>query len=116
MGGSSSFCGDTPHAFCGDTPPPPAQGGGRIAPDSQGPDSQGPDSQGSEALDPLPFSQLLAEMDAAHARLLQTLRACDDAMLDAQVAGKSYTNWTMVAGLMHHSTYHAAQIAMLKKF
>ena len=54
MGGSSSFCGDTPHAFCGDTPPPPAQGGGRIASDSQG-----PDSQGSEALDPLPFSQLL---------------------------------------------------------
>jgi uncharacterized damage-inducible protein DinB len=65
--------------------------------------------------DAVPFTQLLEEMDAAYQQLLQTLRSFDDALLDEPVAGKSYTNWTMIVGLMHHSTYHAAQIAVLKK-
>jgi len=66
--------------------------------------------------DAMPFDELVAHMDAAQARLLSTLRAADDAKLDEIVPGKKHTYWTMLTGLAHHTTYHAAQIAMLKKF
>lgn len=65
--------------------------------------------------DAVPFGELLATIDTAQARLLETLRATDDAMLDELVPGKKHTHWTMLTGLAHHTTYHAAQIAMLKK-
>lgn len=66
--------------------------------------------------DAMPFAELLAQMDAHHARLLETLRATPDATLDELVPGKKQTHWTTLTGLAHHTTYHAAQIAILKKF
>ena len=66
--------------------------------------------------DAMPFAELIALLDRRHERLLQTLRACSDDLLDEQVPGKKHTHWTELAGLAHHNTYHAAQIAMLKKF
>src|SRR3954451_14148766 len=57
--------------------------------------------------DAMPFAELVARMDAAHARLLETLRATDDAALDEIVTAKKHTRWTMLTGLAHHTTYHA---------
>jgi uncharacterized damage-inducible protein DinB len=61
------------------------------------------------------WSALVARLDAAHQRLLSTIRAVTPEDLKKIVPGQKYTARWMVDGLMHHNTYHAAQIAMLKK-
>jgi uncharacterized damage-inducible protein DinB len=57
----------------------------------------------------------IARLDRAQAKLLETVRAMSDDELEANVAGKNYSNEFMLQGLAHHNTYHAAQMAMLKK-
>jgi uncharacterized damage-inducible protein DinB len=65
--------------------------------------------------DALPWKKLVALLEQSHERLLATVSALDDAALDAIVPGKPYSRWFMLNGLVHHNTYHAAQIALLKK-
>jgi uncharacterized damage-inducible protein DinB len=57
----------------------------------------------------------LSRLDRAHAQLIEIVRGMSDAQIDANVPGKSYTNEFLLQGVAHHNTYHAAQIAMLKK-
>ena len=66
-------------------------------------------------VDGVPWIAILERLDRAHADLVETVRGMSDADIDANVAGKSYTNEYMLHGVAHHNTYHAAQIAMLKK-
>ena len=61
------------------------------------------------------WSDLVARLDRAHAHLLEAVAALDDTALRAPAAGQEYSVQTMLHGLMHHNTYHAAQIAILKK-
>lgn len=61
------------------------------------------------------WRDLLSRADRAHASLLETVGRLSDDDLARQVAGKPYTLQFMLSGLMHHNTYHAAQIAILKK-
>jgi uncharacterized damage-inducible protein DinB len=64
----------------------------------------------------LAWPDLLSRLDAAHARLLATLATLDDESLAKHPPGKEYTVKFMLQGLMHHNTYHSAQIALLRKF
>jgi uncharacterized damage-inducible protein DinB len=59
------------------------------------------------------WSELVARFDSAYAALLETVRGIDD--VDQLVAGKKHTIEYTINGLLHHNTYHAAQIALLKK-
>jgi uncharacterized damage-inducible protein DinB len=61
------------------------------------------------------LASLLARLDAAHDRLLARVATLRDEDLDRLTPGKDYTIDFMLRGLVHHDTYHAAQIAMLKK-
>jgi uncharacterized damage-inducible protein DinB len=61
-------------------------------------------------------------LDRAHASLAATLTAMDDADLESQIAGaqvdaagQPVTAYQTMAGLLQHDTYHAGQIAILKK-
>jgi uncharacterized damage-inducible protein DinB len=61
------------------------------------------------------FADLVAQLEERHASLLATVRALDDDALRAKVAGKPYSIQSMLHGVMHHNTYHGAQIALLRK-
>ena len=68
------------------------------------------------------WKQALASLRRAHAALAQTLSATDDAGLARQVgggqvdaAGKPVSLYQTVIGILQHDTYHAGQIALLKK-
>ena len=62
------------------------------------------------------WSSLVAAAETAHAKLLEAVAQLDDATLRALVPDKPYTMAWMLDGLMHHNTYHGAQIALLKKY
>ena len=62
------------------------------------------------------WADLLARVDTAQAKLIQTISGLDDKDLARQVSlGKQYSVRIMLSGLMHHNTYHAGQIALLSK-
>ncbi len=61
------------------------------------------------------WSDLVDHADRAHASLLEAVGRLSDADLARNVAGKPYSVQFMLSGLMHHNTYHGAQIAILKK-
>jgi hypothetical protein len=67
-------------------------------------------------VDGMTWSDLLKRLDAAHARLIENVRKLRDEDLKSIVPGKKHNIYVELHGLMHHNTYHAAQIAMLKKF
>jgi uncharacterized damage-inducible protein DinB len=62
------------------------------------------------------FAEIVARLERAHAALLATVEQMDDEEFDRNVPDGRYTKDFMLRGLIHHTTYHAAQIAMLKKF
>jgi uncharacterized damage-inducible protein DinB len=67
-------------------------------------------------VDGVAFSELVEQLERRHAVLCATVEAMDDAEIDRNVPDGRYTKDFMLRGLIHHTTYHAAQIAMLKKF
>jgi uncharacterized damage-inducible protein DinB len=53
---------------------------------------------------------------AAHRDLVATLHQCDPALLDQTVPGSpNQTYYLVLHGVIQHSIYHTAQIALLKK-
>ena len=62
------------------------------------------------------WKDLLARLESAHAGLIEKVSRLKDEDLKSIVAGKKHDVYVELHGLMHHNTYHAAQIAMLKKF
>jgi uncharacterized damage-inducible protein DinB len=67
------------------------------------------------SVDGVAMDSLLARLDTAYDRLLARVATFRDEDLDAIVPGKPYTLDFMLHGLIHHNTYHSAQVAMLKK-
>lgn len=67
-------------------------------------------------VDSVAFSDLIAQLERRQAVLCETVQRMDDAEFDRKVPDGRYTKDFMLRGLIHHTTYHAAQIAMLKKF
>jgi uncharacterized damage-inducible protein DinB len=54
-------------------------------------------------------------LQATTSKLAETLRQMDVAKLDEMVAGKEFSYYVLLHGVVHHNLYHAGQIALLKK-
>ena len=61
------------------------------------------------------WGDAVARLERAHTGLIDTVARMKDSDFDEKVPGKSYTVDFMLHGVVHHTTYHAAQIALLKK-
>jgi uncharacterized damage-inducible protein DinB len=61
------------------------------------------------------WPDLLKRFEAAHAKLVENVSRLKDADLERTVPGKKHSFAAELHGLMHHNTYHSAQIALLKK-
>jgi uncharacterized damage-inducible protein DinB len=57
----------------------------------------------------------LADLDRAHAALLGAVGHIGVEDLERTVAGKPYSAYILLHGLVQHNLYHAGQIALLKK-
>jgi uncharacterized damage-inducible protein DinB len=57
----------------------------------------------------------VAELETNHRHLYCTVRALEDAQLDDAVAGSDPTVRGLLLGTLQHNSYHAGQIALLKK-
>jgi uncharacterized damage-inducible protein DinB len=66
-------------------------------------------------VDGVPWDALVARLHTAFAALLDVVRAGDDASWQRNAPGKTHTMEYMLDGLLHHTTYHAAQIALLNR-
>ena len=51
----------------------------------------------------------------AHRMLAADARELSDEALDAMVPGLKYSVWILLHGIVEHGTYHAGQIALLKR-
>lgn len=67
------------------------------------------------SVDGVAWDALCARLDEAHARLLATVATKTDADWSLTVRGKSHTYAAELQGLLHHNTYHAAQIAIVDR-
>ena len=67
-------------------------------------------------VDGITFAEQIAWLERAHAALLETVAKMDDEEFDRKVPDGRYTKDFMLRGLINHTAYHSAQIAMLKKF
>lgn len=57
----------------------------------------------------------LAKLDASRRLLRETIAGLPDAVLGQKVPGKEWTHADELLGLFNHDTYHAGQIAVLRK-
>ena len=67
------------------------------------------------SVDGVTWGALLARLDRAHAALLATVQGRRDEEWGATVGAHPYDDRFMVDGLLHHNTYHGAQIALLNR-
>ncbi len=65
--------------------------------------------------DPEGWQQAREGLEATHKALLARLKTFDDERLGENVAGRDYSLYFMVQGILQHDIYHAGQIALLKK-
>ena len=63
----------------------------------------------------LQWADAVAEMENAESRLSDAVARLSVDDLDRIVAGRDYTTYVMVHGVIQHNLYHAGQIAILKK-
>lgn len=57
----------------------------------------------------------LENLENNQQELLSLLKAKTDDILEKEVAGKSYTFYYLIHGIIQHDIYHGGQIALLKK-
>jgi uncharacterized damage-inducible protein DinB len=57
----------------------------------------------------------LGHLETTHEKLRGAVAALDPARLENPAAGKSYSVYFMLHGVVQHNLYHAGQIAILKK-
>jgi hypothetical protein len=55
------------------------------------------------------------QLGFAHRMLAADVRELKDETLDAMVPGLDHTVWILLHGVAEHGTYHAGQIALLKR-
>jgi uncharacterized damage-inducible protein DinB len=61
------------------------------------------------------WRQELADLERAHAALLEAVGRLGPADLERPVSGNPYNVYVLLHGLVQHNLYHAGQIALLKK-
>src|SRR5213075_1609450 len=66
-------------------------------------------------VDGVAFSEIVARIERAHAKLVETVAKIPDEQFEQIVPGKKYTYEFMLFGVVNHNAYHSAQIALLKK-
>ena len=64
---------------------------------------------------PLPWADAVAALETAESRLADAVARLSVDDLDRIVAGRDYTTYVMLHGVIQHNLYHAGQIAILKK-
>jgi uncharacterized damage-inducible protein DinB len=57
----------------------------------------------------------IATLNAEHAALLDAVARLVDRQLDESVAGRSFSLYFLLHGVVQHNLYHAGQIALLKR-
>jgi uncharacterized damage-inducible protein DinB len=57
----------------------------------------------------------IEQLGFAHRMLAADVRALEDEALKAKVPGLEYSVWILLHGIVEHGTYHAGQIALLKR-
>jgi uncharacterized damage-inducible protein DinB len=57
----------------------------------------------------------IEQLAFAHRMLAAEVRELEDEALDAEVPGLEYSVWILLHGIVEHGTYHAGQIALLKR-
>jgi uncharacterized damage-inducible protein DinB len=57
----------------------------------------------------------LGNLESAHQKLRGAITALDPERLDDRVAGRPYSIYFLLHGVIQHNLYHAGQIAILKK-
>jgi uncharacterized damage-inducible protein DinB len=67
------------------------------------------------AVDEVSWNDLVGRLDRAFAALLDTVSSKDDAFWQQSVPGHRYTAERMLDGLLHHNSYHGAQIAVISR-
>jgi len=83
----------------------------RLAGDAKEPTPE----EDSRDVTQLPWSKAIEEMENAVSGLSDRVARLSVDDLDKIVAGRDYTTYVMVHGVIQHSLYHAGQIAVLKK-
>ena len=63
----------------------------------------------------LPWPAAIDELENAHSRLSDVIARLTVDDLDKNVAGRKYTIYVMLHGVIQHTIYHAGQIAVVKK-
>ena len=63
----------------------------------------------------MPWPDAIEEMTNAISRLSDAIARLTVDDLDKKVAGRKYTIYVMLHGVIQHNLYHAGQIALLKK-
>jgi uncharacterized damage-inducible protein DinB len=61
------------------------------------------------------WNKCLEDLESSYAALRQKISQMEDARLEEAVAGKGYTTYVMLQGVIQHNLYHAGQLALLKK-
>jgi uncharacterized damage-inducible protein DinB len=61
------------------------------------------------------WREAIDKLNAAHRELAETIRQCAPERLSERVAGKSYSVYFLLHGIVQHNLYHAGQIAILRK-
>lgn len=81
----------------------------------RGNDPEVPPERDFPSVDGVSWDTLVARLHTAFAALLDAVRALDDSAWQRNPAGKTHTMEYMVDGLLHHTTYHAAQMALMSR-
>jgi len=61
------------------------------------------------------WKKALADLEAGHRKLRETVAQVRDELLDESPTGKYSTRYVLLHGVIQHDIYHAGQIAILKK-
>jgi uncharacterized damage-inducible protein DinB len=61
------------------------------------------------------WARTLARLNETHRRFLDAIAGLSDERLNEQTTGKDYSVRFMLRGAIHHHTYHAGQVALLRK-
>jgi len=61
------------------------------------------------------WKQAIDSFFSNHLRLVETIKVFTDERLEAIVPGRTYNFYRLFLGATQHATYHAGQIALLKK-
>jgi len=67
------------------------------------------------ATDAAAWQRALERLGACHREIAADVRGLDDGRLDQKVANLDYSVDVLLHGIVEHGTYHAGQIALLKK-